>query len=457
MEFIQYILKLGPSVMLPIVIFIFALLLGQKPGRAFRSGVMIGIGFIGIGLVISLMLNNLGPAAKLMAERFGVSLTVVDVGWPGSSPMTWASQIGGLSIPVAVAVNVVMLVLGLTRVVNVDIWNIWHMAFTGALLHIATGNLMIGLAGVAIHAAIVFKLGDWFAPVVEKYYDLKGVAIPHGTSAYCGPIAVPIEWLLNRIPGIRDINFNSEKIEEKFGVIGEPMIIGLILGCIIGAMAGYGADLVMQLGMQMAAVMVLMPKVVKCIMEGLLPVADSARELLEKKFSGKKFYIGLDPALLLGDSQVVAASLLFVPLTLIIAAIVPGNKVLPFGDLATIGFFVAMAVGIHGGNLFRTLISGFVIMAGTLWISTQTIGLHTILAQQAGTKLAAGVTQVASMDQGGSPITYILLQLFNPDNVAGLVVIGVIYIASVLLTIKYSQGISKELKQAEEQSSSYKA
>jgi len=443
MEFINYILALGPSVMLPLVIFIFAIILGQKPGRAFRSGVMIGIGFIGIGLVIGLMLNNLGPAAKLMAERFGVQLTVVDVGWPGSSPMTWASQVGGLSIPIAIAVNIVMLALGLTKVVNVDIWNIWHMAFTGAMLHIATGSLTIGLVGVAIHAAIIFKLGDWFAPVIEKYFDLKGIAIPHGSSAYCGPIAVPIEWLLDRIPGVRDISFTSETIEEKFGVIGEPMIIGLILGAVIGVLAGYEAKLVLQLGMQMAAVMVLMPKVVKCIMEGLLPVADSARVLLEKKFVGKKFYVGLDPALLLGDTQVVAISLLFVPLTLIIAAIVPGNKVLPFGDLATIGFFVAMAVGIHRGNLFRTLVSGSVIMAGTLWISSQTIAFHTILAQQAGTKLADGVTQVASLDQGGSPITYIMLQLFHMDNLIGLLVVGGIYLLSIIATIQYSQVESK--------------
>ncbi len=443
MEIINYILALGPSVMLPLVIFIFAILLGQKPGRAFRSGVMIGIGFIGIGLVIGLMLNNLGPAAKLMAERFGVQLTVVDVGWPGSSPMTWASQVGGLSIPIALAVNIGMLAVGLTKVVNVDIWNIWHMAFTGALLHIATGSLTIGLVGVAIHAAIIFKLGDWFAPVIEKYFDLKGVAIPHGSSAYCGPIAVPIEWILDRIPGIKDISFTSETIEEKFGVIGEPMIIGLILGAVIGALAGYETKLILQLGMQMGAVMVLMPKVVKCIMEGLLPVADSARALLEKKFFGKKFYIGLDPALLLGDTQVVAISLLFVPLTLIIAAIVPGNKVLPFGDLATIGFFVAMAVGIHRGNLFRTLISGCVIMAGTLWISTQTIGFHTILAQQAGTKLAEGVTQVASLDQGGSPITYIMLQLFHMDNMMGLFVVGGIYLLSIIATIQYSRVESK--------------
>ncbi|XPE65009.1 PTS transporter subunit IIC [Shigella flexneri] len=55
-------------------------------------------------------------------------------------------------------VNVAMLRPVLTRVVNVDIWNIWHMTFTGALLHLATTSWMIGMAGVVIHAAFVYKL-----------------------------------------------------------------------------------------------------------------------------------------------------------------------------------------------------------------------------------------------------------------------------------------------------------
>ncbi len=63
---------------------------------------------------------------------------------------------------------------------------------------------------------------------------------------------------------------------------------------------------------------------------------------------------------------------------------------LPFGDLATIGFFVAMAVAVHRGNLFRTLISGVIIMSITLWIATQTIGLHTQLAANAGALKAGG-------------------------------------------------------------------
>jgi len=43
-EFIQ---ALGAPVMMPIMIFILALILGSKPGRAFRAAVTIGIAFIG--------------------------------------------------------------------------------------------------------------------------------------------------------------------------------------------------------------------------------------------------------------------------------------------------------------------------------------------------------------------------------------------------------------------------
>ena len=51
-EIMRYILDLGPTVMLPLVIIIFSKLLGMKLGDCFKSGLHIGIGFVGIGLVI---------------------------------------------------------------------------------------------------------------------------------------------------------------------------------------------------------------------------------------------------------------------------------------------------------------------------------------------------------------------------------------------------------------------
>ena len=433
LKIVQYFVDMGASVMLPIVIFIVALCLGQKPGKALKSGISIGIGFVGIGLVINLMLESLAPAASAMAENFGIKMSVIDIGWPGSSPMTWASEIALVAIPVAVLVNIVMLVLKMTKVVNIDIWNIWHYAFTGALVHIATGSFVIGIIAVIIHAVLSYKLGDMFAPVAEEYFGLEGVTTPHGSSAWLAPIAVPIDVLIDKIPFINKIDITTDQIEKRFGILGDPAIMGGTLGVLIGILAGYNVNEVLGLGIKMAAVIILMPQVVKHIMTGLLPVSEAAKKMLEKKFKGEKFYIGLDPALLLGDPTVVTASLLFIPITIIIATLVPGNEILPFGDLATIGFFIAMAVGIHKGNLFRTLISGTLLMTITIWIANQTIGLHTILAQNAG-QLTESADRVASLDQGGCPITYILTQIFNTTNVLGLLVIAAIYLFCLVFT-----------------------
>ncbi|EOC0055729.1 galactitol-specific PTS transporter subunit IIC [Cronobacter turicensis] len=431
-EIMRYILDLGPTVMLPVVIIIFSKLLGMKAGECFRSGLHIGIGFVGIGLVIGLMLDSIGPAAKAMAEHFEINLHVVDVGWPGSSPMTWASQIALVAIPIAIIVNIAMLVTRMTRVVNVDIWNIWHMTFTGAMLHLATGSYWIGIVGVAAHAAFVYKLGDWFVKDTRDYFGLEGMAIPHGTSAYLGPIAVLVDTLIDKIPGLNRIHFSADDVQKRFGPFGEPVTVGFVMGLVIGLLAGYDVKGVLQLAVKTAAVMLLMPRVIKPIMDGLTPIAKQARKRLQAKFGSQEFLIGLDPALLLGHTSVVSASLIFIPLTILIAVVVPGNQVLPFGDLATIGFFVAMAVAVHQGNLFRTLISGVIIMSMTLWIATQTIGLHTQLAANAGALKAGGL--VASMDQGGSPVTWLLIQLCTWQNVTGFVVIGVIYLTGVLLT-----------------------
>ena len=54
MSVLQYILDLGSSVVMPLIITILGLILGQKFSKAFRSGMTIGIGFIGINLVIGL-------------------------------------------------------------------------------------------------------------------------------------------------------------------------------------------------------------------------------------------------------------------------------------------------------------------------------------------------------------------------------------------------------------------
>ena len=441
---INYIIDMGASVMLPIVIAVISICLGIKIGKAIRAGLMIGVGFVGLSLIVDMMNAQLGPAAQAMSQRFGLTLSVVDIGWPGASPITWASNIATVAIPIAILVNVIMLLLKWTKTVNIDIWNIWHMTFTGAIAYAVTGQFWIGIVGVIVHAMIAYKLGDLWAPLMQDYFELDGLTVPHGTAASMGPIACVIDAIIEKIPGLRDIDLTADTLQDKVGVFAEPIVIGGILGAGIGFLAGYDVQTALPLGIKMSAVMVLMPKIVKCIMDGLLPLTERAKVLLTKHFGNSEFFIGMDPAVLLGDPQVVTVGLLFIPLTLLIAVLVPGNRVLPFGDLATIGFFIAIAVAVHKGNLFRSLISGTAIMTMTIWIANQTIPWLTALATSTGSTSTGNL--VAALDQGGSPITYIFTQTFTLQNVTGLIVIAVIYVICWLFTIRCSKKRAKELE-----------
>lgn len=441
---INYIIDMGASVMLPIIIAILSIIIGVKVGKAVRSGLMIGVGFVGMSLIVDMMNANMGPAAKAMAERLGVSLSIVEVGWPGMSGVTWGSVVATIAIPLAIAVNLIMFAAKLTKTINIDIWNIWHMAFTGAIAYAVTGSLWIGLLGVVVHAIFAYKFGDLWAPLANDYFGLENLTVPHGTATYMAPIACLVDAVIEKIPGLNKVNISIESLQEKIGVLGEPVVMGSFLGTIIGFLAGYDAQAALPLGIKMGAVMVLMPRMIKCIMDGLLPLSEWAKEIMHSHFGeDSDFYIGLDPAILLGDPEVVTAGILFIPITLLIAIVMPGNRILPFGDLATIGFFIAIAVAVHKGNLFRTLISESCIMAMTIWITNQAVAWTTTLGQSVGA-VGAGET-LAAMDQGGCPITYVFTQLFTRENIPGLIVIAAIYAVCMVFAVTHSRKRAAEL------------
>ena len=286
-KMIEYISEMGTSSLLPIAVIVLCLCMGIKIGKAIRSGLMIGAGFAGIGLIVDMMNSQLGTAAQAMSERFGLQLSVIDIGWQGASPMAWASGIAAIAIPIAVLINILMLACKLTRTVNLDIWNIWHMIFTGAVAYAVTGKFWIGILGISIHAVIVYKLGDLLAPFIEGYFELTGLTVPHGTSAYMAPIACLVDMIIEKIPIINKIDFSMDKLQEKAGVFAEPVVVGGIMGTVIGLLAGYRVDQAFPLGIEMSAVMVFMPQIVKCIMEGLVPLSERAKKLLSDHFGNE--------------------------------------------------------------------------------------------------------------------------------------------------------------------------
>lgn len=412
---VQYIINLGPTVMLPIVLTIIGVAFGQGFRKAFRSGVTIGIGFVGINLVIGVLTGNLGPAAQAMVHRFGLQLTIIDVGWPAAAAISWASPVAAFIIPLGILVNLIMLVTKTTKTMDVDIWNYWHFTAAAASVYVLTGgNFVLAALGAIIYEIAVIKVADWTAPMVHEFYGYEGISLPTGSTAAYGLIGIPISTLIGKIPGIKNLKADPDSIQKRFGIFGEPMMMGLILGIILGILAGYDVAKILQIGVSMAAVMLLMPRMVKILMEGLIPISESAKEFLQKRFkNGNDINIGLDAAISVGHPSVIATALILVPITIFLAVILPGNHVLPFGDLATIPFYVAFIVGSNKGNIIHSVITGTIVMALGLYMATDMAPFHTMMAQQAHFAIPKGTSLVSSLDFGGNFLNWIVVKIFQ--------------------------------------------
>lgn len=74
----------------------------------------------------------------------------------------------------------------LTDTLDVDIWNYHHMAIVGIMAYFVTDNVLLGLGASVMMAIISFKLADWTAPYVEKYFGIPGVSLPTMSSLSSG-------------------------------------------------------------------------------------------------------------------------------------------------------------------------------------------------------------------------------------------------------------------------------
>jgi PTS system galactitol-specific IIC component len=132
--------------------------------------------------------------------------------------------------------------------------------------------------------------------------------------------------------------------------------------------------------------------------------------------------IGLDAAVVIGHPANMAVALLCVPISLLLAVVLPGNRMLPFGDLAALPFYVLWGVAAARGNMVRGLINAVITIAFILWIGTSLGPLTTELARAAGYRpegiggAAAQYQQWSGVALGSHVIPWIVLQLFLPGT-----------------------------------------
>lgn len=424
----NFFIDAGPTVILPVIITIIGLIFGLKITKAFKSGLTLGIGFAGIKLILDFMTTNVGPAAKAMVDRTGVKLDALDVGWGSIAAVTWASPIIAILIFAILIVNIILLILKKTQTLDVDIWNYHHMAIVGVMVYFVTKNVFLGVGASIVMAVVTFKISDWSQPMVEDFFGIPGVSLPTVSALSSLVIAWPLNWLLDRIPLFRKSKFTIKDAQKYLGFFGDSMIMGLVIGIAIGFLAGYDIKQVLQLGVSMSAVLVLIPKMTSLFMEGLMPISDAAQKWSQKKFKGRRLFIGLDAAVVVGNPDVITTALVIIPLTIAMALVLPGNRVLPFADLAVVPFRVAMVVALTRGNLLKNIVIGLVITASLLWCGSATAPVLTSIAKSVGIELGANAMLISSFAATSMIQSYLVFLAFTYKPIIGipLLIIGFI-------------------------------
>ncbi len=436
--------SLGPLIVLPIVITILGLILGMKLAQALRSGLTLAIAFVGIFLTVGLLGEKMSTIGTAFSQRTGTGLDIIDIGWPAASALAFGTPVGNAIIPLGIVINIVLIFLGLTKTLDVDVWNFWHQAFIGAIVTFLTGSFGLGLLAAALTLLMALWLADWSQPLIERYFKLPGISFPHLQSAGYMMLAVPFALLLNKVAFLRNLKLDPDTIRKRLGILGEPIFLGLIIGVVLAALAGETLTDVILTGINVGAVMLLIPRMVGILMEGLSPVADAARKFMQKNAKGREIYIGLDSAVLIGSPAVIASGLLMIPVEIGLALLLAplGNRTLPFIDLADGVFVTAMLVPLVAGDVLLTVILGAIVMGiGMLGATMLAPAVTDMVASAGSIDIPAGYSNYTVMSDAAIPHSYIMYTFFKSPVVIAIVLSLVFLVVHYFLAKKFPLGV----------------
>lgn len=442
----SYIIGLGAAVMMPILFFILGVCIGIKPGKALKSGLLVGVGFVGLSVVTALLTSSLGAPLKDVTQIYGLQLRIFDMGWPAAASVAYNTTVGAFIIPVCLAINIVLLLCKATNTINIDLWNYWHYAFIGAVVYFATESIWYGFFAAIICFVITLVMADLTTRKFQSYYkDLEGISIPQPFCQGFVPFAEGLNWCMDRIPGFSKLDIDAEGMKKKFGVLGEPLLLGVLVGILIGCLScrSWGEIVdripyILGLGIKMGAVMELIPRITSLFIEGLKPIAEATKDLVSRKFKNSAgINIGMSPALVIGHPTTLVVSLLLIPCTLLLSVVLPGNEFLPLASLAGMFYVFPAVLPVTKGNVVKTFIIGLVSLTVGLYFVTDLAPWFTLAAQDVYARTGDAAVAIPEGFQGGaldfasSIFSWVIFHLVHDFKLVGsaILVIGTTVLA----------------------------
>ena len=286
---IQFIMDLGGAVFLPIMITLLGLVFGIKFFDSLKSGLRIGIGFIGINTILSLLIGGLDPVVNHYVEA-GAGFTITDIGWEGIASIAWSTKFALIIVPLGMVLNYILIRVRFTKTMDVDIWNYFHFILGAAVAYYVA--LGMGLSdGVATVIGIVFglltfvcvlKFADMIAPKWQSYYGLEGTTCCNNDAYLVWLINWAVCKLLDLIPGVKNVRLDLKWVNDKLGSLGETSVITFFVGILLCVITRQDLATTLTVSVTLCAAIILLPRMVSLLMEGLVPISNAARKFFQR-------------------------------------------------------------------------------------------------------------------------------------------------------------------------------
>lgn len=426
LRFFEMFLRPGWLVMLPLLLTLCGRAMGMRFGTSLRCAVRVAAALFGLNLMVNSLGTSLSAAVADIVANHQLAMEVTDAGWAASSAIASASLVGAWMVPVYIAINWVMLLSRSTRTLNLDLWNLWHVAFLGAMVEHLTDSMAYGMVAAAAMSVVLLVFSDRCGWRMARYCQLNGASVANGFATAAVPFGLLVESLLNLIPGRPRLVL--DRSPEPREALASPVAWSAALGVVMGILAGRDGYGIAQLAMAFGSLAFLAPYLGQALSGAFSPFSEAIAAFSRDKLKIKGgLYLGLSPTSSLGSGTVVVVTLMVAPIATFLAGSIPGNRFVAQGDIVMLPYIVAIIVMVCRGDLVRSLLAGVLASATMLWCSSSLAELFTITAVTANAEAYEQLGTITNFCDGGNPLAWLAVQAgsYGLAGIACLVVLAI--------------------------------
>lgn len=445
----------GASVVVPIMIFIVALCLKVKPKTAMMSAFYAGVGLTGFGWVIQAFTPTITKIIKQMVSNTGIKLPIVDIGWQAGSLASFGSMVGLSFFVFGLIAELLLFAFGVTKIFMAsNLWNNFGFMIWGTVCYYVTHNFWLSLGLSFFMLLYALLLAEVQADRWSDYYGVKNTSVAslHNIEQVVPAIILDPLW---NLLGFNKVKMTPEYFKNKLGVFGEPTTLGALLGLLIGILGNINAlntmkawGQILTVAVQLSAIMTIFPLITNVFSQAFTPLADeidknthkttgNSDESVNEVTNKKRWFLGVDDGVGYGEPATIISGVILIPIMVLIAFILPGNKTLPIVDLISLPFMVESIVAITRGNILKVIANGIVWFSLGLYASSWLGTFYTGAVSHYGVALPAGIVLITSFNLMSRPLNALVFAAFVSQNPFFIGLAIIIYLVLLFVLRRY--------------------